>query len=216
MLGWRAGIVTQARKAEIDARAVEERERQSLVGPADPGAVRDLVADMGQLGGRKPEREISRLRPIKPQIVGRIEDVGIGNLARRAADLDHDAIIGDEIGKLLGQIFAEQIRPRDADRIGAGPVEPAEGARRQLDGRAGMIVDAQLGIGEQAGGTGGGVRTFAGFEIGGERAAQIGDRLVIDRAKPVDEVRNSVRAGGQVRSSLQRHGGGSLPSLTPR
>ena len=63
VLGRRAGVVAQPRQAEIGAQPVEQRQRPRLARAMLPGAVGDLVADMGELGGREPARELGRLAP---------------------------------------------------------------------------------------------------------------------------------------------------------
>ena len=161
-----------------------------------PGAVGDLVADMGELGRREPHGEIGRLGAVEPQIVGAVEDIGIGDFPRRAADRDLDVIILDQIAQLLGEIFAEQIGVGDAGRVAARLVEPAISARRKIGRAAPGIIDAQLGIGEAALGAGLGVRALAVLEIMGESGAQARDRFVVHLAEAVDHLRDIVELGG--------------------
>ena len=150
---------------------------------------------MGELGCRKPHGEVRRLGAVEPQIVGAVEDVGIGDFARRAADRNFDVIILDQIAQLLRDIFAEQVRPGDAGRIAAGLVEPAIGARRKVGRAAIGIVDPQLGIGKAALGACLGVGSLAILEVARQSGAQAGDRLVVHLAKAIDDLGDVVDRG---------------------
>ena len=78
MLGRRAGIMAQAREAEIGAQPVEQRQRAGLVG-ADPQAVGDLVADMRELGRREMARELGGRDLVEAQRMAGIEHIGEGD-----------------------------------------------------------------------------------------------------------------------------------------
>ena len=63
MLGRGAGIVAEAREAEVGAQRVEQRERLCLGGILSEQPVGQLVADVGELGGREMAREFERGDP---------------------------------------------------------------------------------------------------------------------------------------------------------
>ena len=192
VVGRRAGIVAQPRQAEIDARRVEQRQRPLGLAAIIPGAVGDLVADMDELGRREGAGELGGAAFLELQVLAAVEHVGIGYLAPRPSDRDLDLIVADEIAELLAQIFPEHARPGDAGRVAAGMVQPAEGARREFLGQHLHMVDAKLGIGEQALGASARSRDLAGGQILRERVAEIGDRFVIDGAKLIDDLRDVV------------------------
>ena len=72
----------------VAEQTVEEGQRQRLIGTADPRAVGNLVADMGKLRGGEPERQIRGPGAVEPEVVGRVEHIGVGDFARRAGGLD--------------------------------------------------------------------------------------------------------------------------------
>ena len=61
-----------------------------------------------------------------------------------------DVIVAGQMLELLDEIVAEQLGPRDAGRVGAGLVQPGEGARGDRPRDLPRIIDAQLGISERA------------------------------------------------------------------
>ena len=130
---------------------------------------------------------------VEPEIVGAVEDVRVRDLARRMADRNVDIVIADQIFELLGEIFAEVARAGDADRVAAGLVQSAEGARREIGRLVIAVVDAELGISEQAARPRLGIGPLAAQQIMGQRPAQGGDRLVEHLAKLVDDRRNGLK-----------------------
>ena len=149
MLGRRSGIMPQPRQAEIGARPVEQGERARLVGRADPDAVGDLVAEMDELVGREEARQFGGA-DVADLDAAILDHISVRDFARGAADRDRGVIVAAEMLELLDQIVAEQPRPRDAARIGAGLGQPGEGAGRRGRGNLPRIVDPELGIGEGA------------------------------------------------------------------
>src|SRR5205085_5215963 len=138
---WRsAGVVTQAREAEVRARPVEQSERPWLVGRADPDSVGDLVAQMHQLVGRKVARQLGSA-DVAHLDAAILDHIGVWDFARRAADRHGHVIIAREMLELIYEIVAEQFGPSDAGRVGAGLVEAGESARRRRGGDLPAIVD---------------------------------------------------------------------------
>ena len=200
VLGRRAGIMPQPRQAEIDPRAVEQRQGPARPERMVPGAVGDLVADMGELGGREPAAEIGGERPVEAQVVGAVEDVGVGDLARGTADRNLDVVIRSEKLELLGQIFAEQPRLGDARRVAAGPVQPPVGPRREFRRGQVAIIDAKLRIGEQALGPGLRIGALAVGEVARQGGAQGRGRFVGDGRQRIDEGGDVVTPLGEGRA----------------
>ena len=190
MLGGRAGVMLEARQAEVDARGVEQGQRAGRVDREVPAAVGDLVADMDQLGRRKPARQLGRGDAVELQILAGVEHVGKGDFARRMADRDAHRIIADEMVELVGEIVAEQRRAGDAGGVDAGLVEPGEGAGRGGRRRFGVIFEAQLGISEAAFVARLAVGTGARRGISVERGAEVGDRRIVNIAKFVEDAGN--------------------------
>src|SRR3546814_2333606 len=60
MLGRGAGIVAQPREVEIGAQRVEQRERLRRGRIESEQTVGELVADIGELGGREMARQLQR------------------------------------------------------------------------------------------------------------------------------------------------------------
>ena len=86
-------------------------------------------------------------------------------------------------------IVAEQVGPGDARGVAARIVEPGKCPHRAMGRarRSRMIVDPEFRISEAAGGAILGIGQLAAVEIGFERLAQIGDRLVEYRAELFDD-----------------------------
>ena len=61
MVDRRAGVMFEARQAEIDARRVEQRQRTGRVDGEIPAAIGNLVADVNQLAGWKPAAQFGNL-----------------------------------------------------------------------------------------------------------------------------------------------------------
>ncbi len=96
MVGVGAGVVLQPRKAEVGARAVEQRQRPGVANRIVPDAVGDLVADMRQLVGREPARQIGGRHLVEIDAAS-VEHIGIGNFAAAFADRDFDPIVLDQM-----------------------------------------------------------------------------------------------------------------------
>ena len=190
MLGRRAGVVAQPGQAEVGARAVEQGQRADAERAVEH-AVGDLVADVDELGRGEPARQLGGAHAAELEL-GAVDHVGVADLAGRAADLDVDAIVADQMAELLGQIGAEQPRPGDRAGVDAGLVEPGEGARRGRRRAFGLIGDAQLGVGEGADVAGVAVGADAVAGIGVERGAEIGDRAVVNGLQLVEDGGNLV------------------------
>jgi hypothetical protein len=187
VLDRRAGIMAQPGEAEIDAGPVEKGERPVRVAAVIPGAVRDLVADIGELGRREPAAEVGGVGAVEPEVVGAVEDIGVRDLARRRTDRNLDLVVADQIFELLGQIFAEMARPGDADRVAAGLVQSAEGPRREGGRLVEAVVDPELGIGEQAAQPRLGVRPLTAKQVARQRPTQGRHGFVEHLAKLVDD-----------------------------
>ncbi len=147
----RPRIMLEPRQREIDARTLEQRQRPRRVLGKGEQPVGDLVADVGQPHAREDAREFGRLHAVERQFVGAVEHVGIGDLLSRPADRDAHPVVAHQQAQLVLEIAAEQARAGDAGRIAARLVEPREGAREARDRALGLVIDAQLGIGEQPG-----------------------------------------------------------------
>ena len=89
--------------------------------------------------------------------------------------------------ELVDQIVAKQLGAGDAGRIGAGLVQPSEGARRRRRRDAAAIFDPELRIGEGAFLAEPGVGRGPIVDITRERVAEVGDGLVVNGRKLVDD-----------------------------
>jgi hypothetical protein len=104
---------------------------------------------MGQLGGRKPARQIRRRHIRRGDPIA--NHIGVGNLLRRTPDLDLDVVIAEQEVELLGQIVRRTgpAASRSGHR-GRGGETAISGTGERLGGIA-VIADAQLRISERAG-----------------------------------------------------------------
>jgi hypothetical protein len=182
-----AGVVAQAREAEVGTQAVEQPQRARVLQLGRPHAVRHLVADQGELGGGEPAREFRSLRAVQLQVVGAIEHVAIGDLLLRRRDGDLHAVVVAQEAELLLKVGAEEARAGDGHRIGPRPRQPCIGARETRPRALRRVGDAQLGIGEGAVEARLGVGAVAGAQVGGERRAQPRGRGGVERLQLVQQ-----------------------------
>src|SRR5262245_64003693 len=98
MLRWRSGIVSQASKAEIGARPVEQSERAHV--RRGPSAIRDFIADMHQFVRGKEARQLGGT-DIADRDAAVLDHIRIGYFARRPANRDGDVIVAAEVHELL-------------------------------------------------------------------------------------------------------------------
>src|SRR3546814_3298236 len=75
MLGRGAGVMAEAREAEVGAQRIEQRERLRRGGVLSEQAVGEFVADVGEFGGRKMAREFERGHPAHVRLVARVEHI---------------------------------------------------------------------------------------------------------------------------------------------
>src|SRR5438045_9526279 len=87
MLGRSAGVMPQPGEAEVRARTIEQSERARSLGPHIPYAIGDFISDMDQLVRGEEARQLGRpdVSDLDPAV---FDHIGVGNLARRAADRD--------------------------------------------------------------------------------------------------------------------------------
>jgi hypothetical protein len=98
MLGLGARIMAEAGEREIDSEGVEKGERLGGAGARPPGAVGDLVTDLGELGGGKVAGQLGRGDLAEIDVA---EHIGIGDFLAAAADLDLDVVIAEQEVDLL-------------------------------------------------------------------------------------------------------------------
>ena len=158
----RAGVVPQPRQREVGAQPVEVRQGKGL-GLGEHHAVGDLVADVGQVGGREVAGDVRRLAGVERH--GRpVHHIGEGDLLGGGVHADSRAIVLHQQLQLLDQIGAVQVRPGDRGLVDAGAgqagIGPALGRRRGVA----LPFDAQQRIGEQAPGAGLGVGQGSGVD----------------------------------------------------
>jgi hypothetical protein len=110
-----AAVMAQPREAEVNTQRIEQGQRLRLARNLPPFAVRDLVADMAQLRGRKMPRQFRRRDVCISDPFA--DDVSVGDLLGGASDLDLDVVIAEQKVELFGQILREQLRPGYALRI---------------------------------------------------------------------------------------------------
>ena len=165
---------------------------------------------MDQLGRRKPARQFGGGDRAQRQL-GAVEHERIGDFAPRPVDADAHRIIAHEVFELLGKIGAKQGRPRDRGCVRSGLIQPREGPCRGRRRRFWIIVDAQFGIGEQAGETLGQFGLGAVLGIAPERGTKIGHRRFVDRFELVEQ-RSNLSAGGE----RNRHRANAWPARGAR
>jgi len=189
MLGRGAGIVAQAREAEIGAQRVEQRERLRRRGVEAEQAVGQLVADIGELGGGKVAREFERSDAAHVRPVAGVEDIGEGDLLPGARHLQRHLIVADEQGQLFAQISLEQIGARYRRDELARPLEMTEGEVVAALAFAKLAIgdEAQRRIVKQAGRGGVGGRQGAVTDEGGDGGFEIADRRSETRLKFGDD-----------------------------
>src|SRR3546814_5822883 len=96
MLGRGAGIVAQPREAEIGAQRVEQRERLRRGRIESEQTVGELVADIGELGGREMARQLQRGAAAHVRSVARVEHIGKGDLLPGARHRQVHAVMRSE------------------------------------------------------------------------------------------------------------------------
>ncbi|MNQ91350.1 hypothetical protein D3C85_1067250 [compost metagenome] len=185
-----AGVVAQAGQREVGAQAVELGQGEVLARREQ--AVRDLVADVGQVRGREPARDRGRHGAVQRH-AGTVQHIGEGDFLIRRLDRDGGAVLGDQQAQLLQQIIAVQVGAGDGRRIDAGARQAGEGPRLQVLRTVAEPADGQSRIGEQAGGPGFGIGALAGLEEALHCGSQIGDGLIVEGFEAVQR-----RLGGHL------------------
>ena len=149
VFGGRARIVGDPRQREVGAQRIEEGQRPHRARRRGPEPVADLVADLGELGGREVASDRGGA-DVGGRRVGGVQHVRKRDLLLGAADLDLDVEVLHQEAQLLSQVVAEQVRPGDRHRIDAGLAEAGVGARQPRRRGSAQVGDAQLRIGEGA------------------------------------------------------------------
>ena len=177
ILDRRARVVPQAGEGEVGAQAVELGQREV---PAEvEHAVRDLVADIRQVGGREPAGHGRRLAAVEADVRA-VHHIRKGNFLMRRANLEGGTIVCLQQAQLFHQIGAEQVGPGDGGRIDARPRQAGVGAGFKVAGPFAKPADPEFRIGEQAFGPGFRISAFAGPQEGRHRSAQVGDGLIVE------------------------------------
>ena len=143
-------VVQQAAQRVVDPKRVEQGERPRFPGFEHPGAVGDLVADIGQHRRREIARQLGDREIAVDEFVAGFGDERIRDLLVADADIEGGAELLAERPQLLEQVLAEERRLRDGRRVKAGRLELRPGAAREAQGAGRLPVDAQLGIAEGA------------------------------------------------------------------
>ena len=173
----RSGVVPQPRQREVGPQPVEMR--QGKVARRIKQAVGDLVADVRQVRGRKPPRQPRCHRPVQRHVQP-VGHIGEGNFLAGQPDVEGRAILPLQQAQLLGEIGAEQFRPRDGGAVGSAMGQPGVGARLQRLGAVAVPQHSQLGIGEQTVGALGRIGASAGLHESAHGASQIAYGLVVE------------------------------------
>ena len=179
-----AGIMHEAAQGIIDPRRVEERQGPRLVLLEHPGAVGDLVADLGEKRRREMLGEFRCGMGAAAELVAPFEHVRIRDLLVADADRHGRPVIAHQVIQLLEQIGPIEGRLGDGRRIGPWPLELGIGPllHRRQGGRA--IIETQFRIAEA--GSFEGRRSGAGGEEMLERLALRLDGAVMERDEPLD------------------------------
>ena len=146
----RARVVNQAAQREIDADGVEQGERPRPALLERPGAVDDLVADIGEHRRREMARELGDGELAVNEFVAFLGDEGIRDLLLAAADIDPGAELLGQRAQLFEEILAKERGLRHGRRIEAGRLELRPGAAGEAHGAGRLPVDAKLGIAKRA------------------------------------------------------------------
>src|SRR3546814_18557077 len=94
MLGRGAGIVAQPREAEIGAQRVEQRERLRRGRIESEQTVGELVADIGELGGREMARQLQRGDAAHVRTVAPVQHIWTGDMLAGARPRPGDPLNG--------------------------------------------------------------------------------------------------------------------------
>ena len=136
MLGIGAGVVIEPAQRVVDAGGAKQRQRLGRARLELERAVGDRIVHGGEI--RHVERIAQRSRDgrilagadggfdVDVAAIGEVDRDRLGGLA----DLDGNAVVLDQQTDLLGEIGAEQIRPRHAGLVHAGPGDEAIGETR--------------------------------------------------------------------------------------
>jgi hypothetical protein len=170
----------QARKTEVRARAIEQREWPRLVRTSYPDTVRDLVAKMHQFVRGKEAREFGRA-DVADLDAAVLDHVGVRDLACRASHGNADVVIAGEMLELVDEIVTEEFGPRDARRIGAGLVEPCESPGRRSRRHLAAVFDPQFRVGECAFLARARVGHAAILDIAGKGLAKVAHGFIVNR-----------------------------------
>ncbi len=201
MVGLGAGVMLQARKAEIRARAVEQCQRPRIAHRIVPHAVGNFVTDVRKLVGWEPSGKLGRRHGVQIDSAA-VEHIGVRNLASAAPDRNLYAIVGGQVRELGFEIVAEQCWPGDAAGVGTGLCKPCECARQASGRLLAAVADSQFGISETAFGPERGIGMDTLFAVGGERFPEVGDRLVVDGTELIDESGNVAGIHAKVRLAI--------------
>jgi hypothetical protein len=186
MLRRSAGVMAQARETEVGARPVEQCQRPRPIGVVDPHAVGNLVAQVHELVRGEDPRQLGGA-DVAHLNAAVLDHISVRDFACRPANRNGDVIVAVQMLELVHEIVAEQLGPRDAGRVGAGLIEPGEGAGRRGHRRFAGIIDAKLRISERAFLAVSRIGARAVLDVTGQRLPQVGDRFVVNARELVHD-----------------------------
>ena len=142
-----AGIVRQPRKAEIGPQAIEQRERNLLVGILDLDPVGQLVPDIGKVGMGEMARKLLRADAVELCRCLAVEHVRKRDFLLRRLNIQPDRIVALYQFELRAQIGAKQARPGHGGRVHAFAVQPPERAAAAAFGFGPVVMEQQARVG---------------------------------------------------------------------
>ena len=144
MLDPGAGIMGEAREAEIGPQSVEQRQRDGFIRPAQTDPVGQFVADRGKFGRGEVPGQILRAERAEAGIG--VDHIGEGDFLSGSDYLDIDVVIVRKERQLIGQVIRKQRRAGYCGGIGAGMGKPPKSAGQVGSGLAAGVMDPELGI----------------------------------------------------------------------
>ena len=121
-----AGIVCQSGQAEIGAQAIEQGQRDSLIGIGQFDPVSELVADQRQFCGREMLGQVRRAE--RAEAGGGVDHIGERDFLSRRANFNLNRIVISQQAQLLAKVVGKQRRTGHGGGESATAAEPPEGS----------------------------------------------------------------------------------------
>jgi hypothetical protein len=179
-----AGVVHQAAQREVDARRVEQRQRQRIGVFPVVQAIGDVVGGGRQVGAGEHPRQLRGGDAAAGQFVALLDHVGVRDVLLADADFHGHGEVVHQWAQLLQQVATERGGLGDGDAVGAGHLDLGVGAGGLRDFALAEVGQAQFRVTKQR--TLFGVRFGAVLEVALEGLAQGAGGTFVQGRQTVD------------------------------